>query len=481
MPILLFALLAQVESVEPPQQRRTLAAAHPRQDAAAAEAGDGPATRHGGSRGLRQEGERSPSRRKARRRMHLGGQSIVFEPRQGPSGAPLLRFAVFSDTHFWARSPARAEWERRMAAQPFRDGLLVDDADALLGQLLSELSAFAASGGDFAVSLGDSVCGGSSFHLSPGEYAYSLRSYRLTEVKALGAWPVLHVAGNHDLDQSGGGTGAWRLAMCTNASSTLALGMCDGPARTADAASYLALSGSALSGSAQSGSGLSELGLSGLGLPGPAAHVNYRSFHAGDWRVLLLDAQDGIARDTDGHGHIGGAQLTWMRRELDESARARQHVILMMHQLLVPPPGAIGAGWVDATQDFVDNRGEVLALLARYDHVRLSLHGHVHANSVATAHGIAFVTTASATEFPMHWREVRVHECELRLVTHALAVPELRERSRRADRRGGRNEAKAGPSLANSFAIRTCDARASASQSAPAPRARSASDTRLLT
>ena len=69
-----------------------------------------------------------------------------------------------------------------------------------------------------------------------------------------------------------------------------------------------------------------------------------------------------------------------------------------------------------STQDFIDNREEVLALLARYDHVRLSLHGHVHANSIATRGGVVFVTTASAAEYPMHWREVSVYECEERLV-----------------------------------------------------------------
>ena len=69
-----------------------------------------------------------------------------------------------------------------------------------------------------------------------------------------------------------------------------------------------------------------------------------------------------------------------------------------------------------SAQDFIDNREEVLALLARYDHVRLSLHGHVHANSIATRGGVVFVTTASAAEYPMHWREVSVYECEERLV-----------------------------------------------------------------
>ena len=53
--------------------------------------------------------------------------------------------------------------------------------------------------------------------------------------------------------------------------------------------------------------------------------------------------------------------------------------------------------------------------------MRLSLHGHVHANTLATQHGIAFASGASAGEFPMQWREVHVLPCEVRLRAHELA------------------------------------------------------------
>ena len=109
-----------------------------------------------------------------------------------------------------------------------------------------------------------------------------------------------------------------------------------------------------------------------------------------------------------------------------------------------------------SAQDFIDNREEVLALLARYDHVRLSLHGHVHANSIATRGGVVFVTTASAAEYPMHWREVRVRPCEVELRTHALDLPEVLQKSRERDTRNGRNAAKLGEPLANNLLLRTC-------------------------
>ena len=36
------------------------------------------------------------------------------------------------------------------------------------------------------------------------------------------------------------------------------------------------------------------------------------------WRLLLLDSMDGVARDEDGHGHIGAEQLAWLVAQLDE-------------------------------------------------------------------------------------------------------------------------------------------------------------------
>ena len=101
-----------------------------------------------------------------------------------------------------------------------------------------------------------------------------------------------------------------------------------------------------------------------------------------------------------------------------------------------------------SAQDFIDNREEVLALLARYDHVRLSLHGHVHANTLTTRHGIAFVTNAAAGEYPMQWREVHVLPCEVRLRAHELGLPQLLDKSRRRETRGV-NEGKAGREVAN--------------------------------
>ena len=88
--------------------------------------------------------------------------------------------------------------------------------------------------------------------------------------------------------------------------------------------------------------------------------------------------------------------------------------------------------------------------------MRLSLHGHVHANTLTTRHGIAFVTNAAAGEYPMQWREVAVSPCELQIRTRSLQAPALLEKSRQRDTRPNRNEIKAGDELANAVSVRTC-------------------------
>ena len=98
----------------------------------------------------------------------------------------------------------------------------------------------------------------------------------------------------------------------------------------------------------------------------------------------------------------------------------------------------------------------MLEVLSHYRHVALSLHGHVHANSMTTRRGVVFVSTAATGEYPMHWREVRVRSCEVELRTRALNLPHLLEKSRGRDTRHNRNPAKLGDALANNLLLRTC-------------------------
>ena len=185
---------------------------------------------------------------------------------------------------------------------------------------------------------------------------------------------------------------------------------------------------------------------------------NYGALRRAGWRLLLLDSMDGLTSDSDGHGHIGPAQLRWMGVQLAAAADAGENVALISHQLLVEPttPGAAGRlpAFLSLQQDFVDNRHEVLRLLKKHPHVRLSLHAHVHANTLTMRHGIVFASSAAASEYPMQWREVHVLPCEIRLRTRPLHLPLLLDKSARRESRGGQggadvNAAKAGRGVAD--------------------------------
>ena len=208
------------------------------------------------------------------------------------------------------------------------------------------------------------------------------------------------------------------------------------------------------------------------GMPGADASTIYRSLLSSHptWRLLLLNSMDGIARDQDGHGHIGRAQLDWLTAELEAAQQAAQKVVLLMHQLLMDPtaPAAMlrnsarrgkrtpnvlapeveveeaGSSWI-GFGDMIDNRKEVLALINRFPGVvRLSLHGHVHANTLVHAYGVAFATLSSTSEYPMQWHELQLDACEARLLQRPLDLAEERRLSSLRDTRPGHNRVKLG-------------------------------------
>lgn len=72
--------------------------------------------------------------------------------------------------------------------------------------------------------------------------------------------------------------------------------------------------------------------------------------------------------------------------------------------------------------------------------------------------GVAFVSTSSVGEYPMHWREVSIYPCKLRLTTHPLGDSALLEKSRRRESRRGRNQIKVGSAFANDVIVHTCPA-----------------------
>lgn len=353
----------------------------------------------------------------------------------GAGEAILARLAFLTDTHYWPPSDARTRWVAASDAAPERDGLLVNESAYISALGMAALADFKDAGGAMAVHLGDAVNGGGSFHMPLDEYSAALYSLRAAQEAALGEWPVLHIPGNHDLGPDDyGGLDEWRAAL--------------GP-RAADAPTDAARS--AHPPLRATSRALTEE-------PSPAGGANYRSILAArGWRLLLLDSTDGLHTDV-GHGHVGAAQLSWLESELTRSAMANERVIIGMHQLLVPP---VGMGPIGEAGDLIDNGHEVIALLGRYPHVTLSLHGHVHANTATTmrlagGHELTLMSLASTTEYPLQWHEVTLRPCALELRHRPIDAPELANASLLRENRPGfarvKNQSAADPGLY----IRTC-------------------------
>jgi hypothetical protein len=246
-----------------------------------------------------------------------------------------------------------------------------------------------------------------------------LRAIAAAERTALPGWPLHHVPGNHDLHPTLGGLEAWAATLGNSSAGPHARG-----------GSHTAHS--------HRGRG----------------RAHYRALRRDGWRLLLLDSASAVGKDTLGYGHVGGEQLRWLERQLELSAAADEQVIIIAHQLLVVPTDANNNAvpWFTASQDLIDNADEVLAVFGRFSHVRLSLHGHVHANSVTTRGGIPFVTTASADEYPMAWREIIVRKCEIELRMRHLTLPTLRDMSATRETRGI-NAAKLGGLTENNVVL----------------------------
>ena len=115
--------------------------------------------------------------------------------------------------------------------------------------------------------------------------------------------------------------------------------------------------------------------------------------------------------------------------------------------------------WLEGEVDMIADRHMVLAIIGRFPHVRLSMHGHVHANSITLRGGVAYVTSAALTEYPMQWQEIRVSDCEIELRTHQLVLPAALHASQILETRAGRNLAKKGRASANHVVIEACAAR----------------------
>ena len=366
-------------------------------------------------------GDESPPPPRIHRLRHNHNRHRQLFANAAPNNSSdLFRFALVTDSHYWPPSPERRAFTTKSDSQPIRDGLLVAHSPETFATLLTDLNKFAASGGAFAVHAGDIACGGNSFHASGAEFESQLHAALRLERNALPpGWPVHHMPGNHDLHPIVGGLRTW-----------------------------VGIFGAGAGNGNGGGRGSSLLDSEG---------AYYRSLRRDGWRILLMDSASGVGMDTDGHGHVGPEQLNWLDAQLREAASAREQVILIIHQLLVHPTDQQGRvhKWFVPQYDLVQNAHDVLAVLRRHAPiVKLALHGHVHAHSLTHRHGMPFVTTSSASEYPMMWREVIVRPCEVELRTHQLELPILLDKSAKRDTRGV-NEGKIGGTEENRYVVRS--------------------------
>ncbi|HIJ74845.1 MAG TPA: hypothetical protein HPP83_12160, partial [Candidatus Hydrogenedentes bacterium] len=75
------------------------------------------------------------------------------------------------------------------------------------------------------------------------------------------------------------------------------------------------------------------------------------------------------------------------------------------------------------------NGSLLLELLEGFPHVKAVFSGHVHMHFVARRGGITQVVTGALPEFPTEYREVRVYEDRLEILTHGLSDTSFAARS----------------------------------------------------
>jgi len=143
---------------------------------------------------------------------------------------------------------------------------------------------------------------------------------------------------------------------------------------------------------------------------------------------------------------IPPGEIQWLREQLD--AHGDETVCLVSHAPLgfkprypvatMPdgrPGREEGTPLPDVTygggKRFGDtaNRVEVRRALAEYDNVKLAVAGHAHINDLYMEDGIAFIQTGAMREWPFEFRMIAVKDGVASVTTHGLSLPGLKEDS----------------------------------------------------
>lgn len=232
---------------------------------------------------------------------------------------------------------------------------------------------------DIVIHLGDWVCGGGSFNMSKTQFCQSLQ--QMQSAFATLPAPVYALPGNHDCPA---GEDYSYFAQLWN----------------------------------------SQPGL-GYTIDLPEA------------RLILLNTQ-GHSQAQLGAAYPGDPISGWaseaeLKRLEDSLASAgNRPILLFVHQLLYPWIGS--QPWKDLYQ--VENRQNVLELMARYGNVRAVFQGHAHMLDIQTTeigeNPCTFIVTPAIIEYPMAWLQLQLTAHKLSVSIQRLPLPELAATSRQS-------------------------------------------------
>ncbi len=154
-----------------------------------------------------------------------------------------------------------------------------------------------------------------------------------------------------------------------------------------------------------------------------------------DARLVLLNTHghspEQLADAYPGDPISGWVNEREMQRLEEALATAGERpVILFVHQLLMPWVGE--PEWQELYQ--VDNREEVLRLMARYANVRAVFQGHAHMLNLQTCtiggNACTFVVCPSLIEYPLAWLKLSLTADALAVSLQRLPLPALAQVSR---------------------------------------------------
>lgn len=128
----------------------------------------------------------------------------------------------------------------------------------------------------------------------------------------------------------------------------------------------------------------------------------------------------------DAHWALPPDQFAWMEEDL--CAHAGLPTVIAVHEPAVSTPPRMQRPQYNES-GALKNGDLMLGLLSRHPQVKAIFSGHIHMHYIEAVNGITQVVTGSLPEFPTEYREVRVYDDRLEIVTHPLSNPDFARRS----------------------------------------------------